>query len=174
MPGLERESIDGAHIGIGLDDIFNGEWRDPSFYYAMTREFIYGLDDKEPSVVHKVLAHLEQRGLLSAIITQNIDLLHQKAGSERVIEVHGSPSIHRCPRCGTTMTFAEAATIVRAGDIPRCGNCGAVLKPEITFFGEALPSAIWERCSIPSSACSRLAEFRESFQGNLDTTPLIW
>jgi len=119
-------------------DVFRS---DPSFYYTMTRDFIYGLEDKEPSVVHKVLARLEQNGYLSAIITQNIDLLHQKAGSERVIEIHGSPSIHRCPRCGTTMTFAEAAAIVRAGDLPGCGACGAILKPEITFFGESLPEA---------------------------------
>ena len=119
-------------------DVFR---RDPSFFYAMTREFIYGLDDKEPSVVHKVLSRLERMGHLSAIITQNIDLLHQKAGSGRVIEVHGSPSIHRCPRCGTTMTFAEVAPIVHSGQLPRCNACGAVLKPEITFFGETLPEA---------------------------------
>lgn len=119
-------------------DVFR---RDPSFYYLSTRDFIYGLDDKEPSVVHKVLAHMEQIGLLSSIITQNIDLLHQKAGSSRVIEVHGSPSLHRCPHCGTTMTFAEVAKIVRANGLPSCDSCGAILKPDITFFGENLPEA---------------------------------
>ena len=133
----------GLYKTLDAEKIFDIDMfrRDPSFYYAMTREFIYGLDDKEPSVVHKVLARLEQMGHLSAIITQNIDLLHQKAGSSRVIEVHGSPSIHRCPRCGTTTTFAEIAPIVRAGELPRCRVCGAVPKPEITFFGENLPEA---------------------------------
>jgi NAD-dependent deacetylase len=118
-------------------DIFR---QDPSFYYKMTKDFIYGLDDKKPSVVHKVLAELEKRGILKAIITQNIDLLHQKAGSRRVIEIHGSPSLHHCPRCAWSMTFSEVAAIVRAGDIPRCKKCDAVLKPDITFFGESLPA----------------------------------
>lgn len=119
-------------------DVFR---RDPSFYYSATKDFIYDLEDKEPSVVHKVLARLEMLGYVKAIITQNIDLLHQKAGSSRVIEIHGSPSLHRCPHCGTTMSFSEAAAIVREGSLPRCGACGAVLKPDITFFGENLPEA---------------------------------
>lgn len=118
-------------------DVFRS---DPSFYYTMTKDFIYNLDDKNPSVVHKVLARLEREGRLGAVITQNIDLLHQKAGSRRVIEVHGSPSIHRCPSCGSTMTFAEAAAIVRGGALPFCARCGSVLKPDITFFGESLPA----------------------------------
>ena len=59
----------------------------------MTRDFIYGLDDKKPSVVHKALAELEKRGILKAIITQIVDLLHQKAGNSRVIEIHD----HHCP-----------------------------------------------------------------------------
>lgn len=113
--------------------------RDPSFYYENTKDFIYNLDDKKPSVVHRVLAEMERMGKLSAVITQNIDLLHQKAGSRRVIEIHGSPALHRCLACGAAMPFAEAAACVRAGQMPRCPRCAAVLKPDITFFGEALP-----------------------------------
>lgn len=114
--------------------------KDPSIYYTMTKDFIYNLDEKSPSVVHRVLARLEFEGLLSSIITQNIDLLHQKAGSLRVIEVHGSPSIHRCLACGSTIGFSEAAAIVKTGALPRCFACGSVLKPDITFFGENLPA----------------------------------
>ncbi len=113
---------------------------DPSYYYKATKDFIYRLEEKQPSVVHKILALLESQGLLKAVITQNIDLLHQKAGSREVIEIHGSPSIHRCPACDATMPFSDAAALVLADKLPLCPRCGAVLKPEITFFGENLPS----------------------------------
>lgn len=113
---------------------------DPSFYYHATKDFIYNLDDKEPSVVHRVLAAMEGRHWLKAVITQNIDLLHQKAGSKEVIEIHGSPALHRCPSCNAAKDFASVAALVKAGALPRCERCGSVLKPEITFFGETLPS----------------------------------
>ena len=114
---------------------------DPSFYYEHARSFIYGLDEKDASIVHTVLGDLERRGFLKALITQNIDLLHQKGGSVRVIEIHGSPRVHYCLRCaGVRMPFAEAAAAVRQGAMPRCPRCGGVLKPAITFFGESLPA----------------------------------
>ncbi|MDR2617878.1 MAG: NAD-dependent deacetylase [Treponema sp.] len=114
--------------------------KDPEFYYRAAGSFIYNIDDKEASVVHLVLADLEHRGFLKALITQNIDLLHEKGGSKKVIEIHGSPRIHYCLRCsGIRMPFAEAAALVRSGDFPRCPKCGRILKPAITFFGESLP-----------------------------------
>jgi NAD-dependent deacetylase len=113
---------------------------DPSFYYKASQELIYNIDEKSPSIVHRVLAELEKRGFLKALITQNIDLLHTKAGSSRVIEIHGSPKTHYCLRCaGVRMSFDEAAAIVRSGGFPKCPKCGKVLKPAITFFGESLP-----------------------------------
>jgi NAD-dependent deacetylase len=113
---------------------------DPSLYYTSAGSFIYNIDEKEPSVVHTVLGDLEKRGFLKAVITQNIDLLHQKGGSSKVIEIHGSPKIHYCLRCaGVRMSFDEAAAIVREGKMPQCPKCGRVLKPAITFFGESLP-----------------------------------
>ncbi|MDR2630811.1 MAG: NAD-dependent deacetylase [Spirochaetaceae bacterium] len=151
----------GLYNEEGTEKIFDIDYfrQDPSFYYTATASFIYNLDEKEPSVVHKTLGVLEQRGLLKAVITQNIDLLHQKGGNRRVIEIHGSPSIHYCPACtdpfviedlaasppaapfppGDLLRFEEAAVLVKAGELPRCGRCGAVLKPAITFFGESLP-----------------------------------
>jgi NAD-dependent deacetylase len=86
------------------------------------------------------LAELERRSFLKSVITQNIDMLHQKAGSKKVIEVHGSPRMHYCLRCaGIRVGYAEAAALVTAGDMPRCPKCGRVLKPAITFYGESLP-----------------------------------
>lgn len=132
----------GLYKNIDADRMFDIDIfrRDPSVYYGMAKDFIYNLGEKEPSIVHRFLAELEQCGILKALITQNIDLLHQKAGSRNVIEIHGSPSIHRCPACGSTATFAETAAIVQAGGIPRCKSCGEALKPDIVFFGESLPA----------------------------------
>jgi NAD-dependent deacetylase len=114
--------------------------QDPSLFYRYAGPFVYTVHEKEPSVVHTVLAELERRGFLKAVITQNIDMLHQKAGSRRVIEVHGSPRIHYCLLCpGVRMGYEEAAALVQAGGMPRCPHCGRVLKPAVTFFGEALP-----------------------------------
>ncbi|MDR1177414.1 MAG: NAD-dependent deacetylase, partial [Spirochaetaceae bacterium] len=142
------------------EKIFDVEYffKDPSFYYRSARDFIYNIDEKEASLVHRTLGRLEERGLIRGVITQNIDLLHQKGGSRTVIEIHGSPSVHYCPRCvnsraleklrenpaaagseNTSMGFDAAAALVRRGEMPRCGSCGAVLKPAITFFGESLP-----------------------------------
>jgi NAD-dependent deacetylase len=132
----------GLYNEMDAEKIFDISYfeKDPSFYYKAAGSFIYNINEKEPSVVHRVLGKLEQKGLLKALITQNIDLLHQKGGSRRVIEVHGSPEVHYCLRCaGVRMSFDEAAVIVHAGDLPRCPFCNRVLKPAITFFGENLP-----------------------------------
>ena len=132
----------GLYNDLDAEKIFDIGYfeKDPSFYYKAAGSLIYDIDKKEPSVVHIVLAELEKRGLLKALITQNIDLLHEKAGSVRVIEIHGSPKFHYCLRCaGVRMPFEEAAALVCSGELPRCPKCSRVLKPAITFFGESLP-----------------------------------
>ena len=133
----------GLYNDMDAEKIFSMEYfeRDPSFYYSHAGSFIYNIDEKEASVVHTVLAELEKRGFLKALITQNIDLLHQKGGSKNVIEIHGSPKTHYCLRCaGVRVSFEEAAAAVRKGGMPKCPKCGSALKPAITFFGESLPS----------------------------------
>lgn len=136
----------GLYKTMNADDMFdiNHFKQDPSEYYRLAKDFIYGLDEKKPSTVHRVLALLEERGYLDAIITQNVDLLHQKAGSRKVFEIHGTPAIHRCMNCAFTMSFSEAAEIVRRGAIPQCPDCGGAIKPDITFFGEKLPQEALE------------------------------
>lgn len=114
---------------------------DQSYYYRHSKDFLYNLDEKEPNIVHRALARLEQKGIIHAVITQNIDLLHQKAGSSKVLELHGSPLVHRCLHCGRTWTFEEIAPEVRRGRIPSCDRCGGIVKPDIVFFGEGLPEA---------------------------------
>jgi NAD-dependent deacetylase len=125
----------------GWEELFSIETfeRDPALVYKKAGPLLY--HDKEPSVVHKVLANLEDRGFIKAVITQNIDMLHQKAGSKNVIELHGSPAFHYCLRCaGIRLPFAEAAAAVRAGaGMPLCPCCARPLKPAVTLYGELLP-----------------------------------
>jgi NAD-dependent deacetylase len=133
----------GLYNDMDAEKIFDIDYfmKDPSFYYSQAGSFIYNIDEKEASIVHLVLGELEQRGYLKALITQNIDLLHQKGGSKKVIEIHGSPLVHYCLRCaGVRMGFEEAAALVREEMLPECPKCGRVLKPAITFFGENLPT----------------------------------
>ena len=98
----------GLYNDMDAEKIFDISYfyKDPSFYYNAAGSFIYNLDEKEASIVHTVLGELEKRGYVKALITQNIDLLHQKGGSTRVIEIHGSPRIHYCLHCkGIHMPF---------------------------------------------------------------------
>ena len=132
----------GLYNEMDAEKIFDINYfeKDPSFYYKAAGSFIYNIDEKEPSIVHIVLGKLEKLGLIKAVITQNIDLLHQKGGSKNVIEIHGSPQIHYCMRCSNIrMPYEEAAALVKKGEMPKCPKCGRILKPAITFFGESLP-----------------------------------
>ena len=137
---------DGIYKRLDADRIFGlDQFRsDPSFYYQHARDFIYGLGEVAPGIVHQVCAELEAAGLGRGVITQNIDMLHQRAGSNKVIELHGSPAFHSCGGCGLRTTFDAVAPVVRAGELPRCEDCGVVVKPDITFFGEMLPPGALE------------------------------
>jgi len=155
--GAGVSTLSGIRDFRGKNGIANGETvfnidvfeEDPSVYYDNARSFIYNLNEKEPSVVHTVLGELEKRGILKAVITQNIDLLHQRGGSSNVIEVHGSPKVHYCLRCpGVRMGFEEAAAIVLSGSMPQCPKCGRVLKPAITFYGESLPIEALQEATV--------------------------
>ena len=145
----------GLYKNPDAERIFDIDWfdRDPSVYYRGCRELVYGLGAFEPGPVHRALKRLEDAGRLDGIITQNIDMLHQKAGSSNVYEVHGSPIMHLCRRCGDAKTFGEIMAMIGAnggvatlGDpyVPRC-SCGGAYKPAITFFGEALPEEAFMR-----------------------------
>jgi len=139
----------GIYETLGARQFFNLEQflRDPSFFYTISKDLIYNLEEAQPTIVHKLLASLESRGLVQKIITQNIDRLHQKAGSHKVLEINGSPQWHDCLDCDFHMPYAEAAHLVHQNILPRCKKCSRILKPRITFYGEALPWEIREQIS---------------------------
>lgn len=121
---------------------------EPQLFYGWAKEFIYRLDDFHPAAVHRVLARLEEAGRLDSVYTQNIDLLHRKAGSRRVFELHGSPAQHHCLRCSRMFSYREIALLVLDDRIPRC-ECGGLIKPDIVFYGENLDEALLDRL-LPS------------------------
>jgi NAD-dependent deacetylase len=106
------------------------------------------LTDAEPNAAHLALAELERRGLVRAVVTQNIDVLHQRAGSQEVVEVHGSIRTSSCLRCGVRYPLEQVLGLIEEGDgAPRCPACSAVLKPDVVFFGEMLPVRAIDRAA---------------------------
>jgi NAD-dependent deacetylase len=100
------------------------------------------LDDAQPNDGHLALAELEHRGWVTAVITQNIDRLHERAGSRALVEVHRSIRTSSCLVCGTVVPFAEVVALL---PVPGCPNCGRILKPDVVMFGELLPEAAMAR-----------------------------
>jgi NAD-dependent deacetylase len=122
----------------------DGFRRDPERVWEFYGRRLGVLADARPNAAHRALAELEARGLLSAVVTQNVDGLHQSAGSRNVVEVHGTIATASCPACGRT---EERARVVELLPVPGCADCGAVLKPDVVMFGELLPAASIERAS---------------------------
>jgi len=121
--------------------------RDPARVWAFYRTRIDLLREAEPNAGHHAIAELERRGLVSAVVTQNIDTLHTRAGSRDVVEVHGSIRSAVCPGC-LWMEGAEAVLAqLEEQPVPLCMHCGEVLKPGVTLFGEILPPGALERAT---------------------------
>jgi NAD-dependent deacetylase len=102
------------------------------------------LGGAEPNDGHRALAELEDRGWVQAVITQNIDRLHERAGSRAVVEVHGSIGTSSCLACGTVVPFDE---VVQLLPVPGCPRCERILKPDVVLFGELLPEAAMGRAT---------------------------
>ncbi len=110
----------------------------PEDFFSFAKEFIYTLADAKPSIIHNLLSLLQSKGLIRRVITQNIDTLHQKAGSQGVLELHGSPLKNYCVRCESCYSFDEMRTKINRDTIARCDKCQNIVKPDIIFFGELL------------------------------------
>jgi NAD-dependent deacetylase len=107
-------------------------------YYEIAVEHIHTLVDRSPNVTHHMLAELEKRGLIQAVVTQNIDGLHQKAGSAKVIEFHGNVAGFHCVECRKSFGRDTVDERIEMSGVPRC-DCGSVIRPEIVFFGDPIP-----------------------------------
>jgi NAD-dependent deacetylase len=114
--------------------------RDPDRFWRFYGDRFATLVDKRPNEAHRALAELERRGLIKAVITQNIDRLHRIAGTERLIEVHGSIESSVCLQCGGKFALETVVEQLGAGDAaPECPACVSPLKPNVVLFGELLP-----------------------------------
>ena len=99
------------------------------------------LGEAQPNDGHRALAELEDRGWVRAVITQNIDRLHERAGSRELVEVHGSIRTASCLDCGQVVPFDEVVLLLEAAPAPPCPSCGRILKPDVVMFGEFLDEA---------------------------------
>lgn len=125
--------------------------RDPAYFFRFYREKMLPLGF-EPNITHKKLAQWEREGKLSAVVTQNIDGLHQKAGSKRVYELHGSVLRNYCEKC---RKFYPAEFIRDSQDIPRC-SCGGIVKPDVVLYEESLDQDTIEKSVMAIRAADLL------------------
>jgi NAD-dependent deacetylase len=124
----------------------SGFLRNPENYYSYAMESYPVRAAARPNAGHYALARLEKRGWLRGVITQNVDGLHTKAGSENVFELHGSVRRVVCLQCREYYPMEDVMSRVLEGENPPlCSACGGILKPDAVFFGEALPEEPWER-----------------------------
>ncbi len=132
---------DGLYKDFDPEEIFhiNSFKNDPAFFYKNAKKLFYDLDKVEPCIIHTECARLEKMGIIKRVITQNIDMLHQKAGSKNVIELHGSPYMHYCLSCKKEFSFSQIKEMFDSVEVPYCDACGGLIKPNTIFFGEQLP-----------------------------------
>lgn len=126
----------------------------PERFYAWVRPLAATIQRALPNPAHHALAALETAGPVRAVITQNIDMLHHRAGSQNVLEIHGTLHTATCGGCRHTVE-AEAPWLafIHDGVIPTCPGCGGVLKPDVILFGEQLPVAVFQRAREAAHHC---------------------
>ena len=156
--GISVESGIAPFTGAGgLWNQYDPKYIEISFFQAHPREswqemkkiFFNDMHDANPNKAHLVLADLEKRGHLKGVITQNIDGLHQKAGSKNVQEFHGTIYTLSCVRCGKKVPLSETDL---SSDLPTC-SCGGVLKPDFVFYGEGVPPAAYQNSHEMAQNC---------------------
>jgi NAD-dependent deacetylase len=128
--------------------------KDPSYYWSFFREVRYPvLKAAAPNAAHRLLARMEEQGKLRAVITQNIDGLHQEAGSRNVLELHGNTRTFACMSCGQTYTLEGVRVLLESELPPPCSTCQGLIKPAVVMFGEPLPGDILREAEILSRNC---------------------
>ncbi len=120
--------------------------RDPERFWSFYGQRFQTLGDKQPNGAHAALVELEDRGLLDAVVTQNIDMLHRKAGTRALVEVHGSIASSSCEDCGASYGLDEVIGRLAGAVMPAC-DCGRPLKPDVVLFGEYLSTETLDRAA---------------------------
>ena len=129
--------------------------RNPAGFYNASMKLMPNIHNARPTAAHQLLALLETRGQLSDVITQNIDGLHQAAGSKVVHEIHGSLRTGRCTGCVATYEMASFYEQLERGeiDLPKCNECQSPIKPDVILFGDLLPVEAWNRSVAAAEEC---------------------
>ena len=149
---------------------------DPSYFWEMHIEVMKMIDKSTPNPAHNVLAALENMGIVKGVITQNIDGLHQKAGSQTVLELHGTNETCSCTICQKTYATREIAERLfswekdelikemrRGKEIPMC-DCGGWIKPDVVLFGELMPLNVFRAAEELAASCDVLLAVGSSLQ----------
>jgi len=126
--------------------------RDPERFWSFYRPRFAMLGDKQPNAAHLALAQLEAEGLLDAVVTQNVDCLHRKAGTERLIEVHGSIDTSSCTECHASYRLENVDALFTNG-VAHCSGCSGLVKPDVVLFGELLPEQAMNQAQELAERC---------------------
>lgn len=144
--------------------------RDPHKFYEFYRQRLALLAAAAPNPGHRALAEMESAGRLSAVITQNVDGLHQAAGSRRVIELHGNLREAAYPHCGWTGPISTVTDALDRKELPGCPNCRSRVKPNVVLFEELLPQAAYREAELVCRTAGVLLVVGSSLQ----VTPAAW
>jgi len=126
----------------------------PEKFYQWIRPLAQGLSQVKPNTAHIGLARLESAGFVQTVITQNVDALHQRAGSKNVLEVHGTLETLTCVSCFHKVNAQNyIQPLLMEGAIPHCAVCGGILKPDVVLYGEELPVGIWLKALDACKKC---------------------
>jgi NAD-dependent deacetylase len=136
----------------------DGFRRDPAAFYRASLQTLPNIHRAEPTVAHRLVAALEGQGKLTAVITQNIDGLHQAAGSQTVYEIHGNFRTGHCLNCAAEYEMAAFYDQIEQSkiDAPLCAACAGPIKPDVVLFGDLLPFDVWQSAVEAVRGCDLL------------------
>lgn len=163
-PGGLWEKVDPGEFSI--DRFLQNPLRFWKLHLELKKSGEFDLASADPNPAHHALARMEELGVLKALITQNVDNLHQKAGSREVVEFHGNLLRAACMKCRTVEPIEEVEARVAADgtETPRCGDCGGLVKPDAVFFGEAIPGPALSISNEQTGKCDVLLVVGTSLQ----------
>lgn len=127
--------------------------RDPGKFWEMSNELNPMMEKAEPNAAHLALVELEKLGKCQAVITQNIDNLHQAAGSSDVLELHGTYRTGTCLQCNTQFPYEYFFESIKTAKVPFCDSCGGLIKPDVVLFGQPLPPQVLKRAEEFAVTC---------------------